>query len=163
MSYTSRLLLNSTYLRTRQMTFLQSSLLPISLPREVRTISFGKMERGPPSFAPIPPKAGAEKDLPIRNLSCRVSIVKFEHQKCFTQAALVRCSLTCVDLTHFTGHPLRNSRFPSNKFKLKNCSRSGGWSRGCRRSRGRCGASRAGWTWSGWWNRPRGMCGANGC
>ena len=38
---------------------------------------------------------------------------------CFTQAALVRCSLTCVDLTHFTRVILiRNSRLPTQQMLL---------------------------------------------
>ena len=49
----------------------------------------------------------------ITLLQCRVSIVQFEHQTCFAQEALVRCSLTCVDLTYFTRVILkRNSRLP---------------------------------------------------
>ena len=45
------------------------------------------------------------------NIGRRVRIVQFEHQNCFTQADLVRCSLTCVDFTHFTRDILiRNSR-----------------------------------------------------
>ena len=48
----------------------------------------------------------------------RSSQYKFAYQTCFTQAALVRCSLACVDLTHFTRVILiRNSRTqPKNGF-----------------------------------------------
>ena len=50
----------------------------------------------------------------------RVRIVQFEHQTCFKQTALVRCSLTCFDLTHFKRVILiRNSRgYPANKKNL---------------------------------------------
>ena len=48
-----------------------------------------------------------------------VCIVQFEHQTCFTQAAKVRCSLTCVDLTQFTRVILiRNSRLPTTKIPV---------------------------------------------
>ena len=49
----------------------------------------------------------------------RVRIVQFDHQTCFKQPALVRCSLTCVDLAHFTRVVLiRNSRL-STQQKIK--------------------------------------------
>ena len=47
-------------------------------------------------------------------ISTTLSPLQFEHQTCFTQAALVRCSLTCVDLTHFT---LAIVGYPPNIFK----------------------------------------------
>ena len=52
-------------------------------------------------------------------LISRVRIVQFEHQTCFTQAALVRCSLTCVDWTHFArGILIRNIRLPKSTKKI---------------------------------------------
>ena len=48
----------------------------------------------------------------------RVRIVQFDHQTCFTQAALVRCSLTCVDLTLFTRNMIRNSRLLTQQKKF---------------------------------------------
>ena len=57
---------------------------------------------------------------PPKMKTSRVRIVQFEHQTCFTKAALVRCSLTCVDLTHFTRDILiRNSRLPTQQIFKK--------------------------------------------
>ena len=61
-----------------------------------------------------------QTDITLALLQRRVRIVQFEHQTCFTQAALVRCSVTCVDLAHCTRVILiRNSRLGiPNKQKI---------------------------------------------